>query len=148
MIIHGLSASAVVLVISVAPCHSNPQMVTLSPTKLVNSRYVYCIHQTRFFFKDEQQVLINLLCTLKICEPVKKLTKCRYFRDITWTFINYPDNTTQQVMHCLCPKNSVAYIIKRQAYQSDQGVGYQYSFACSPQSVSLYQVFKITKPYF
>lgn len=39
-------------------------------------------------------------------------------------------------MHCICPKNSVAYIIKRQAYQSDQGVGYQYSFACSPQSVS------------
>jgi protein giant-lens (argos) len=70
------------------------------------------------------------------CEPVKKLPKCRFFRDITWTFINYPDNSTQQIMHCLCPKNSVAYIIKRQAYQSDQGVGYQYSFACSPQSVS------------
>lgn len=70
----------------------------------------------------------------KTCEPVKKLPKCRYFRDITWTFINYPDNSTQQIIHCACPKNSVAYIIKRQAYQSQQGVGYQYSFACSPQS--------------
>lgn len=67
---------------------------------------------------------------------MKKLPKCRYFRDVTWTFINYPDNSTQQVMHCLCPKNSVAYIIKRQAYESEQGLGYQYSFACSPQSVS------------
>lgn len=74
----------------------------------------------------------------KTCEPVKKLPKCRFFRDVTWTFINYPDNSTQQVMHCQCPKNSVAYIIKRQAYQSEQGVGYQYSFACSPQSVSFF----------
>ena len=55
---------------------------------------------------------------------MKKLPKCRFFRDVTWTFIN-------------CPKNSVAYIIKRQAYQSEQGVGYQYSFACSPQSVRI-----------
>lgn len=71
-----------------------------------------------------------------MCEPVKKLPKCRFFRDVTWTYINYPDNSTQQVMHCQCPKNSVAYIIKRQAYESEQGIGYQYSFACSPQSVS------------
>merc|ERR1712241_648103 len=36
----------------------------------------------------------------KICEPVKTLRKCKYFRDVTWTYIMYPDNTTQQVMHC------------------------------------------------
>ncbi|XP_066940193.1 protein giant-lens [Macrobrachium rosenbergii] len=70
----------------------------------------------------------------KICESTKKLPKCRYFRDVTWTFITYPNNATQQIMHCVCPKNSVAYIIKRQAYQTDQGFGFQYSFACSPQS--------------
>ncbi|CAL4101224.1 unnamed protein product [Meganyctiphanes norvegica] len=70
----------------------------------------------------------------KVCEPIKKLGKCRYFRDVTWTFITYPDNVTQQIMHCICPKNSVAYIIKRQAYQTPQGIGFQYSFACSPQS--------------
>ncbi|XP_042230969.1 protein giant-lens-like isoform X1 [Homarus americanus] len=70
----------------------------------------------------------------KLCEPIKKLPKCRYFRDVTWTFITYPDNVTQQITHCVCPKNSVAYIIKRQAYQTDQGIGFQYSFACSPQS--------------
>ena len=50
----------------------------------------------------------------------------------------YPDNTTQQVMHCKCPHNSVAYLIKRHAYQSVSGTGYQYSFACSPQTVSFY----------
>ncbi|XP_071521352.1 protein giant-lens [Panulirus ornatus] len=70
----------------------------------------------------------------KVCEPIKKLPKCRYFRDVTWTFITYPDNVTQQIMHCICPRNSVAYIIKRQAYHTDQGQGFQYSFACSPQS--------------
>ncbi|XP_027233686.1 protein giant-lens [Penaeus vannamei] len=70
----------------------------------------------------------------KLCEPIKKLPKCRYFRDVTWTFITYPDNVTQQIMHCACPKNSVAYIIKRHAFQTEQGLGFQYSFACSPQS--------------
>jgi len=70
----------------------------------------------------------------KICEPVKTLRKCKYFRDVTWTYIMYPDNTTQQVMHCKCPHNSVAYLIKRHAYQSVSGTGYQYSFACSPQT--------------
>lgn len=70
----------------------------------------------------------------KTCEPISELPKCRYFRDITWTFINDPDNGTQQIMHCLCPKNSVAYIIKQHAYQASKGVAYQYSFACSPQT--------------
>jgi len=70
----------------------------------------------------------------KICEPAKKLKKCKYFRDITWTNIIYPDNTTQQVMHCRCPRNSVAYLVKRHAYQTDSGLGYQFSFACSPQT--------------
>ncbi|GAB6027065.1 hypothetical protein CHUAL_014107 [Chamberlinius hualienensis] len=70
----------------------------------------------------------------KTCEPIANLPKCRYFRDITWTFINDHTNGTQQMMHCICPKNSVAYIIKRHAYQSAHGVGYQYAFACSPQS--------------
>lgn len=70
----------------------------------------------------------------KVCEPVKKLKKCRYFRDVTWTNIQYPDNTSQQILHCRCPKNSVAYLVKRHAYNTDTGVGYQYSFACSPQT--------------
>jgi len=70
----------------------------------------------------------------KVCEPVKTLKKCKYFRDVTWTYISYPDNTTQQIMHCRCPKNSVAYLIKRHAYQTVTGTGYQYSFACSPQT--------------
>lgn len=70
----------------------------------------------------------------KVCEPVKKLKKCRYFRDVTWTNIMYPDNSSTQVMHCRCPKNSVAYLVKRQSYNTDTGMGYQFSFACSPQT--------------
>lgn len=71
----------------------------------------------------------------KTCEPVRKLKRCKYFRDVTWTYITYPDNSTQQVMHCRCPKNSVAYLIKRHAYQTPEGgTGFQYSFACSPQT--------------
>ena len=63
------------------------------------------------------------------------MKKCRYFRDITWSNIIYPDNTSQQVFHCRCPKNSVAYLVKRHAYNTDNGIGYQFSFACSPQTV-------------
>ncbi|XP_046400555.1 protein giant-lens [Ischnura elegans] len=70
----------------------------------------------------------------KLCEPIKKLPKCRFFRDITWTLRSYPDNVTEQVVHCHCPKTSVAYLIQRQVYETRHGVGYQYSFACSPQS--------------
>ena len=79
---------------------------------------------------------LSFIFGLQVCEPVKKLKKCRYFRDTTWTNILYPDNSTQQVLHCRCPRNSVAYLVKRHAYQTDQGLGYQFSFACSPQTVS------------
>ena len=75
-----------------------------------------------------------------MCEPVKKLKRCKYFRDITWTNIMYPDNSTQQVMHCRCPRNSVAYLVKRQAYQTEGALGYQFSFACSPQTVRRYHL--------
>ena len=82
--------------------------------------------------------IINRLISLQMCEPAKKLKRCKYFRDVTWTYVTYPDqkNSTQQLMHCRCPKNSVAYLIKRHAFQTPKGTGYQYSFACSPQTVS------------
>ncbi|XP_065337358.1 protein giant-lens isoform X1 [Cloeon dipterum] len=70
----------------------------------------------------------------KTCEPTKELPKCRFFRDITWTVTTSPDNVTEQVMHCHCPKSSVAYLVKRQMFNTPQGVGYQFSFACSPES--------------
>ena len=80
-----------------------------------------------------------------MCEPVKKLKRCKYFRDVTWTYVTYPDrkNSTQQLMHCRCPKNSVAYLIKRHAFQTPKGTGYQYSFACSPQTVSVNSIVKL-----
>ncbi|CAG7723130.1 unnamed protein product [Allacma fusca] len=77
----------------------------------------------------------------KMCEPVRKLAKCRYFRDTTWTLVTKGDNLTQQIVHCQCPKDSVAYMIRRQAYHSeeDDQIGFKYSFACSPQSRVLCQ---------
>lgn len=75
-----------------------------------------------------------------MCEPVQRLTTCRYFRDVTWTLTSFPDNRTTQTVHCLCPKNSVAYIFKHEAFESEfggGGTGYKYMFACSPESVSI-----------
>ena len=46
-------------------------------------------------------IAADLLLTtsiLQICEPVRKLRKCRYFRDVTWTSIVHPDNTSSQVV--------------------------------------------------
>jgi hypothetical protein len=49
---------------------------------------------------------------------------------------------TKIVVNCICPKHSVAYIVKRFAYvlppSRGGGIGYQYAFACSPKSVSIY----------
>lgn len=73
----------------------------------------------------------------QVCESVQRLTTCRYFRDVTWTLTSFPDNRTTQTVHCLCPKNSVAYIFKHEAFESDAGTGYKYMFACSPESVSI-----------
>jgi len=73
----------------------------------------------------------------KMCEPVKKLKRCKYFRDVTWSLVTYPGNanaTTQQIVHCKCPRNSVSYLIKRHEFQTPSGIGHQYSFACSPQT--------------
>ena len=90
---------------------------------------------TPLFSVSVQSVLLWVTCQL--CEPVKKLPKCRYFRDITWTLTSGADNVTEQTVHCHCPRGAVAYLIKRQAVQAPHGLlGYRYSFACSPQSVS------------
>lgn len=69
------------------------------------------------------------------------LPKCRYFRDMAWT-LRSEGNGTLQTVHCHCPKGSVAYLLKRLAYQiaDTKQIGYQYSFACSPQSVSAYMI--------
>ncbi|KAK7863387.1 hypothetical protein R5R35_004351 [Gryllus longicercus] len=71
---------------------------------------------------------------LKLCEPIKKLPKCRFFRDVTWTLKSAPNNATEQVVNCHCPKGAVAYLIKRQPHSEAGAQGFIYSFACSPQS--------------
>ena len=87
------------------------------------------------------------LLLFQMCEPVRKLPRCRYFRDITWTLVTKGDNLTQQIVHCTCPRDSVAYMIRRQAYhtEEDDQIGFKYSFACSPQSVScVYYFFRLS----
>ena len=72
------------------------------------------------------------------CEPVKKLKKCKFFHDVTWSIIGYPDNTTQQILHCRCPRNSITYLHKTVAFQTPSGEeGKQFNFVCSPPHVSL-----------
>lgn len=102
----------------------------------------------------------------QLCEAVKKLPTCRYFRDITWTITtmsaknehdlnsllttvsspqshsvpaHHPqmsENITRQEVKCVCPANSVAYILKHQVYKTSDGqMGYRYHFACSPETV-------------
>ncbi|XP_076322535.1 protein giant-lens-like [Tachypleus tridentatus] len=83
---------------------------------------------------NDDHTVLDKSTQFKLCEPVSKLPTCRYFRDVTWTYVNHPDNTTQQILHCVCPRNSVAYILNHQAYYTLAGVGYRYTFACSPQS--------------
>lgn len=65
---------------------------------------------------------------------------CKYFRDITWTLTSGANNITSQVVHCVCPAGSVAYIVQHEPIETETGSGYKYSFACSPESVSNYLV--------
>ncbi|XP_019891685.1 protein giant-lens isoform X1 [Musca domestica] len=68
----------------------------------------------------------------KMCQPVHRLPVCRHFRDYTWTLTTSPEmNTTEQIVHCRCPKNSVTYLTKREPSEDGNG-GYKYLFACSP----------------
>ncbi|XP_061390822.1 protein giant-lens [Musca vetustissima] len=68
----------------------------------------------------------------KMCQPVHRLPVCRHFRDYTWTLTTSPEmNTTEQIVHCRCPKNSVTYLTKREPSDDGNG-GYKYLFACSP----------------
>ncbi|XP_026326118.1 protein giant-lens [Hyposmocoma kahamanoa] len=85
---------------------------------------------------DDNHTLADKTTLYKMCEPVKRLPKCRYFKDAAWTIYSFPDsNATQQVVSCHCPKNSVTYLLKKLPYTTPSGEqGNQYQFACSPQS--------------
>ncbi|KAM7355833.1 protein argos [Cochliomyia hominivorax] len=68
----------------------------------------------------------------KLCQPVHRLPVCRHFRDYTWTLTTSAEmNSTEQIVHCRCPKNSVTYLTKREPLE-DGNSGYKYLFACSP----------------
>lgn len=88
---------------------------------------------------DDNHTLADKTTLYKTCEPVKRLPKCRYFKDAAWTLFSFPDsNATQQIVNCHCPKMSVTYLLKKLPYTTPSGQqGNQYQFACSPQSVSI-----------
>ncbi|XP_044020003.1 protein giant-lens [Aphidius gifuensis] len=86
---------------------------------------------------NDGYTIIDKTRQYKLCEPVKRLTTCRYFKDITWTLApgGGPGNATVQKVNCRCRSGSVPYLVKRQPHQSPEGnQGFVYSFACSPQS--------------
>ncbi|GBP88751.1 Protein giant-lens [Eumeta japonica] len=85
---------------------------------------------------DDNHSLSDKTTLYKTCEPIKRLPKCRYFKDAAWTLFSLPDsNATQQIVNCHCPKLSVTYLLKKLPYTTPSGeYGNQYQFACSPQS--------------
>ncbi|XP_011690233.1 PREDICTED: protein giant-lens [Wasmannia auropunctata] len=88
-------------------------------------------------YEDEGQTIVDKTRRYKLCEPVKRLPICHYFKDITWTLApgGGPANATVQRVHCRCRPNSVPYLVRRQPHRSPDGnQGFIYAFACSPQS--------------
>ncbi|OWR53245.1 Argos [Danaus plexippus plexippus] len=85
---------------------------------------------------DDNHTLADKTTLYKTCEPVKRLPKCRYFKDAAWIIYSFPDsNATQQIVNCHCPKQSMTYLLKKLPYTTPSGEqGNQYQFACSPQS--------------
>ncbi|XP_055698799.1 protein giant-lens [Phlebotomus papatasi] len=84
---------------------------------------------------DDGHTIVDKTRHYKLCSPIHKLPVCRYFKDYTWTLKSTSGvNSTQQIVHCRCPKNSVTYLIKREPLSQKDGQGYVYFFACSPQS--------------
>ncbi|XP_014472816.1 PREDICTED: protein giant-lens [Dinoponera quadriceps] len=86
---------------------------------------------------DDGHTIVDKTRRYKLCEPVKRLPICRYFKDITWTLApgGGPGNATVQRVHCRCRPGSVPYLVRRQPHKSSDGnQGFIYSFACSPQS--------------
>ncbi|CAH0562692.1 unnamed protein product [Brassicogethes aeneus] len=91
---------------------------------------------------DDGYTFVEKTRQYKMCEPVKKIPRCRYFRDTTWSITLYPNNVTDQEVHCHCPRNSLTYLIKRNViHMPDDQLAFQYLFSCSPQTVSV--LFKV-----
>ncbi|XP_060536819.1 protein giant-lens [Cylas formicarius] len=81
---------------------------------------------------DDGHTFVEKTRQYKLCESIKKLPKCRFFRDTTWSITLYANNVTEQVLHCHCPKNSVTYLNK--VLQSKSQIAFQYLFSCSPET--------------
>ncbi|XP_015118497.1 protein giant-lens [Diachasma alloeum] len=86
---------------------------------------------------DDGHTIVDKTRQYKLCEPVKRLPICRYFKDITWTLAPGvgPNNSTVQQVHCRCRPGSVPYLVRRSTHKLPQGnATFIYAFACSPQS--------------
>ncbi|XP_066247057.1 protein giant-lens [Euwallacea similis] len=84
---------------------------------------------------DDGHTFVEKTRQYKVCESIKKLPKCRYFRDTTWSITLYQNNVTDQVIHCHCPKNALTYLNKRNVLHMPTGeLAFQYLFSCSPQT--------------
>ncbi|KAG7196952.1 hypothetical protein KM043_000219 [Ampulex compressa] len=86
---------------------------------------------------DDGHTIADKTRQYKLCEPIKRLPICRYFKDVTWTLAptGGPANATVQRVYCRCRPGSVPYLVRRQPHRSPEGnPGFVYAFACSPQS--------------
>ncbi|XP_076179347.1 uncharacterized protein LOC143152756 isoform X3 [Ptiloglossa arizonensis] len=89
---------------------------------------------------DDGHTIVDKTRQYKLCEPVKRLPICRYFKDVTWTLApgGGPANATIQRVYCRCRPASVPYLVRRQAFRYPEGnPGFIYAFACSPQSTGV-----------
>ncbi|XP_076664570.1 protein argos isoform X2 [Andrena cerasifolii] len=94
---------------------------------------------------DDGHTIVDKTRQYKLCEPVKRLPICRYFKDVTWTLApgGGPANATPtptptptiQRVYCRCRPGSVPYLVRRQPHRPSEGnPRFIYAFACSPQS--------------
>lgn len=84
--------------------------------------------------RGDGHTIVDRTTQYKFCDPVNRLPECENFA-YTWSVrMNTNTNVTEQIIHCRCRKNSVAYLRQRENFPD--GSGFEYLFACSPQMVS------------
>lgn len=86
---------------------------------------------------DDGHTLADRTRQYKLCEAVKKIPFCRYFKDVTWSLQPFggPMNSTVQRVHCRCRPGGVPYLLRREFHLTPEGVYVPiYYFGCSPPS--------------
>lgn len=98
-----------------------------------------CVNRLKKF-QNAGKIFLRCIYQCLLNTGQKLILFFRYFRDTTWSITLYPNNVTDQVVHCHCPKNSLTYIVKKNVlHMPNDQFAFQYLFSCSPQAVSFIQ---------